>query len=494
MKTFFTLTLTFLALGLVNAQAPITSIVKQTITAGSSFTYTDAGKTYNWGVSPNNTVDQVKTFSSGGLNYGYAQALNGVVKLRRVDNANITGNFTLVWAKTLNSGNVYNMFPEYQNEMETFFNNNIIHKGTDNLFQNAGGTNLNNIERLDWILSAGYATSQPGKIGYAVFERGLTGAHDAFCIAAITALDGSGNPSAYGPIVRVKAADYGDVTSNFDFNVLKAPYPSNLIFNTNITQLIGGCYISLSSLGIAANQTVYGYSLFADDLPLSATPANLVDYTNSTYFPTNTGNEGGIDLAAITGIFIESSILPVRFTEFIATENNGSVALKWSAENENLADRYLVERSTDGVHFSPLATVKAAKSVAGSSSYNMSDNISGLGSNQFFYRIKQYDMDGSYHLSNTLLVRNHSKNSGMALYPNPVQDNLFLMINSGQSKEVKVIITNAYGQQVLTDVLRLSAGNNSVSIKTVDRLPAGTYQLSVMEKEGSKQVRQFIKK
>jgi hypothetical protein len=53
----------------------------------------------------------------------------------------------------------------------------------------------------------------------------------------------------------------------------------------------------------------------AYDLPAAATSANLVDYTNSTYFPRNTSSattQGGIDLIALTGVLStpEEIILP----------------------------------------------------------------------------------------------------------------------------------------------------------------------------------------
>ena len=493
MKKISTLVLFSVAVSFVNAQAPITSITTVPATAATGTTYDISSKTYNWGVSPNNSVDYVEEFKSGGNDYAYTSSLPGQVKIRRVDNSNIAGTFTLVWARTVNTASVYNLFPEYDNNMETFFNTNVTTKGTDNLFTNGSTTNVNNIERLDWVLNSVFSTPVPEKIGFAIFERGNTGGHDPFCIAAITAVDGSGNPTAYGNIVRVASADYGDVTGTFNFNVLKAPYPQNLVYNTNITQLIGGVFLSLQSLGIGANQSVYGYSLFSDDLPLSATPADLVDYTNSTFFPTNT-TSGGLDLAAVTGIFVEKGILPVRFTSFTATEKQHKVDLKWSVENEASANYYVIERSEDGSNYSSVTTVKANKNASGVNTYSYNDDISGLSGNKFYYRIKQYDLDGSSYLTQTLLVRVSNTVNGLTIYPNPVKSNLFITMNSSKDQRVKISILNFMGQEVANKTERLSVGNNSIVVDAVSSLAAGSYHLVITDEAGVKEIRQFIRK
>ncbi|MCO6496944.1 MAG: T9SS type A sorting domain-containing protein [Chitinophagaceae bacterium] len=493
MKPIFTFVLFFLYLSTTNGQAKITAITSHSATAASSYTYTSGGKTYNWGVSPNNTLSFIDEFTSGSFQFEYAAHIPGQVKIRRVNNASISGNFTLIWAKTVNSGNVYNLFPEYDNEMESVFNTNSLDKGTDNLFQNTGDANINNIERLDWIVNAGFSTYAPDKVGFAVFERGNTGAHDNFCIAAITGLDGSGDPNAYGPIVRVNSSHYGDVTNAFDFNVVKAQYPNDLLHSTTISQRIGGVYIALQTLGVGAGETVYGYSLFSDDLPSGATSANLIDYTNATYFPNNT-SVGGLDLTAITGVFIESTVLPARFTSFSASENNRSVNLKWSVVNETSADHYVIERSADGQSFDAVATIKAKVTTTGVNSYSYTDDVSGVSGNRFYYRVRQYDLSGAGYLTQSVLVRLNGVAGSTLLYPNPVKNNLFLSINSRQNKEIKIMVTNTSGQQVISERRSLVAGNNSIMINAAGKLPAGIYTLTITDQDGNREVKQFIKK
>lgn len=460
-----------------NSQTKITAVNTTATPAPSSFSYSNGSQTYHWGLAPNNTRAIVDGFVAGGNSYDYAVGITGTLKLRRVNNASISGNYTLVWSEAVTSGSTYNLFSEYQNDMEPFFNNRIYNRGTDNFFDNTS-VNSNNIERMDWIVSAGYATAKPDKVGFAVFERGASGAHDAFCIAAITSLDGLGNPASYGNIVRISAANYGDPGPNVSYRILKAQYPGNLLDAGSGVQNRGGVLISLQNLGIAANQTIYGYSLLAADLPVSATPANLVDYTNATYFPINTSNSGGIDYIAVTGIFTETSVTPTSFVDFSAIEQHRTVKLTWKVANETSVDRYEVERSNNGIDFTSIAQQKNTNNTTGTNSYTYTDNIPGLIS-IVYYRIKQYDHDGAAFYSKILPIKLNGNGSEVLVYPNPARDNLYLNIDSDAAGFAAVSVWNASGAQVLSQQFSIVGGSNILTVGGIEKLSSGIYQVHV---------------
>ncbi len=478
------------------AQTPITAVSTSTSTAAASYSYTIGANTYNWGLSSNNIVMSMNSFTAGGLSYSYATTLAGSVKLRRVDNPIITGIYTLLWAEYTLNGSTFNMFPAFENNMEPFFNTRVYNKGSDNFFQNnSAAANSNNIERLDWLLSAGYSTPFPSGVGFAIFERGADNLHDPFCIAAITSLDESGNPASYGNIVRVATADYGNIGPDVTYRILKNPYPQNLADAGTNTQSRGGVFISYQNLGIAANQTIYGYSLFANDLPLAATPANLIDYTNSTFFPTNTGgSSGGIDLAAVTGIFIENSILPVRFIDFSAVSNNDQVSLKWIVSNETNVNRYIVERSTDGVHFTAIKEIAFLQTNNPTSTYQTADIITGNTAARFYYRIRQVDNDGHFQYSKIIAIQAVSSSEEFSLYPNPVAADMYVTIKSSAEKKIELSIYNNVGESFFQQVLTLHTGFNSFNIEGIQKLPHGVYFAVLTDDEGQKKVKKFMRK
>ncbi len=475
-----------LALFYLNAytQTKITTVTTTPVTASSSYSYTNGGITYNWGLAPYNTMQQLEEFVAGGDNYAYAPNINGTLKMRRVNNAKISGNFTLVWSEVVATASVFNLLSKYENDMEPYFNNRIYNRGTDNLFDNTS-TNCNNIERMDWIISSGYSTSYPDKVGFAVFERGVVGAHDPFCIAAITSVDGFGNPASYGNIVRVAATDYGDPGPDVNCRIVKAQYPNDLLDAATNTQSRGGVLISFQNLGITANQVIYGYSLFAADLPMGATPANLVDYTNATYFPTTTGNPGGIDLIAITGIYKEKSTLPLNIISFSATENQNGVQLLWKADNESSVDHYEIERSADGWNFTTISQQKKSANSSGPNSYTYTDIPTAQSSQTLFYRVKQVDMDGHYSYSKTLAIKRNTLSREVSIYPNPVSDHLYINISGKQNSIAILSVWNAAGVKVISQQLNLAAGNNSFSVNGIERLPEGIYQIHLRLPDGS---------
>jgi hypothetical protein len=481
----------FLGFG-VNAQTAITAVTTSNTTAPTTYTYTNDGITYNWGLSPNNIITTLNGFTAGGKEYSYASFLTGNVKLRRVDNSGTSGNFTLVWSEYNLDGSTLNMFPDYQNNMESVLNNRIYNKGVDNLFDNTS-TNSNNIERLDWILNASYSTSVPSQVGFAVFERGATGANDPFCIAAITSLDGSGNPASYSNIVRVSNAQYGDPGPNVTYRILRAQFPNDLLDAGSNTQSRGGVFISLQDLGIAANTPIYGYSLFSSDLPVTATPADLVDYTNGTFFPTSTDNAGGIDLVAVTGIFIDNTVLPTRFISFNAVENDNLIKLNWKVENETSVNRYEIERSTDAVNYSKIGLIRNTANSSRTNSYTYTDNVANILSNRLYYRIKQYDHDNTFYYSNTISIIRNNKNKAIGIYPNPVGETLFISIPSTENDAGTVSIINAVGACQVQKQIQLNKGTNSFSIDRLNCLSSGVYHLLIKLNSGRNISKQFLK-
>ena len=71
-------------------------------------------------------------------------------------------------------------------------------------------------------------------------------------------------------------------------------------------QTVKASFISFEALGVNANETIYGYALFGNDINPSNSE-DLLDWTNETVFPRNTGGaNGGSDLIG-GGTFIASA-------------------------------------------------------------------------------------------------------------------------------------------------------------------------------------------
>ena len=254
--------------------------------------------------------------------------------------------------------------------------------------------------------------------------------------------------------VHGSALDVGSIQDSVvGIQLITGPLPQNVIYleresrpaltksfaqsiNSKLIRndrLFNAALVSLGSFGV-----IHGVVMEAEDIFLlkryvtkikkaeALEIASSMDFTNATFFPTNTGSTGGIELLAISGLAGTATVLPTRFTNFDAVENNDIVNLKWTVENETGLSKYEVERSIDGTNFIKVNEIKSG----GIKNYTLPDDISSVSAAQIYYRIKQYEVNGSYYYSKTISVR-RNKNSSVILYPNPAIKALYVNINIG---------------------------------------------------------------
>lgn len=298
----------------VSGQTAITSIT--TNTTDSANTVSDTP-----GVTFENTRVALTSFVAGGSPY-LVSTLADQAFVRRatgIDNPNQSS----VWYR---DGVVAgNELGTYATDYPSLMLDNNIAGGSDNTFAN-GTTGAHqvqdgNIERIDFVYSGGLTASS--SLVFAVFERGAVGVHDLFRIAAITGWNTTTNtPTAYGALVGPSSsADWGtaNVVGDFGYHLFRYDTGDNLTTSTTHTEVgtqgMGGILFTMSQLGITPGTRIYGYSLFGNDVTNGGNSANLIDYTNATYFPVNTTNatgSGGLDLATINGISF--SVVPAAST------------------------------------------------------------------------------------------------------------------------------------------------------------------------------------
>lgn len=171
-----------------------------------------------------------------------------------------------------------------------------INRGSDNVFVNSGGTNINNVQRLDYIFEDGIVVpSDPSTGGFPVFERG---GNDAFNLAIISNLDANANPSEYNTVISYAASDWENTGQSTKASVLSG-FPNdggNLTETVNLSsQSISVIFVSFEDMGLSAGDIIYGYSLAGADSTTDC--SEFLDFENSTFFPQNTTEaDGGIDL------------------------------------------------------------------------------------------------------------------------------------------------------------------------------------------------------
>jgi hypothetical protein len=103
------------------------------------------------------------------------------------------------------------------------------------------------------------------------------------------------------------------------------------------------------------------------------------------------------------------------------------------------------------------------------------------------------DADGSGAYSLIVKLNVNSKQAKTTLlYPNPVTTSAELQWNAAQSGTVNINIVNAAGQFVGRSVIATQKGLNVYTLNLAS-LPAGTYQLRLLQQDGQTETISFIK-
>jgi hypothetical protein len=187
-------------------------------------------------------------------------------------------------------------------------------------------------------------------------------------------------------------------------------------------------------------------------------------------------NPGEQDIAIGNISFQRAIVLPITLNSFNGAVNNNSVNLSWESAQEQNLNKYIVEKSTDGVNWQTLTTVMATGS-SNAATYNTVDNNAAQVN---YYRLKQVETNGNFTYSQVIRIRKEENEKlGLKMYPNPVISNATININSESKLAAHIKIYNQFGMQLQHMQRSLIAGSNNIPVQGLSSLPAGTYIIVV---------------
>lgn len=390
-----------------------------------------------------------------------------------IDNTNHTMPFPVAYPQV--TGHAY---------MEKVMEEGYINRGSDNVFNNDPNSDLTytNIERVDFVYKPGIHATNAASAGFLIAERG---GNDPFKIAAITGIDVNGNPTSFGAVLSVPASAYGNPIVNAATYVMRKDVSDNVLrpFSLVPPQNIKSVFIRLSDLGIAAMQTVYGYALMGNDVT-ATTSAQLLNYTNSTYYPVNTtASDGGMDMASAPGIFHTDLVLAIQFLSLKAQANNCEQQISWNDDEYSQVKEYQLQKSVNGEDFETITAIPAA---AGGDYHFTDKNFTATS----WYRVKVIKQTGSYYYSTTYIAKNNCQSVGVSLYPNPAKDYLTVSFNSTGFTERFVNLFSADGKDFGKWMVNRNSRTAELDIKN---LPRGHYFVKISGGGSAPKVFQFLK-
>ncbi len=390
------------------------------------------------------------------------------------------------------------------------------HDGMPDAWETARGLNPNLATDRYAISSNGYTNLENYLNGDSIIAKGVTNT----CIAARSVVS-----SATGAWLQLADTTSAILISTDTLNLFASikddgNYGSfnSAYYTTSTTRYLSGyAYLNRNvtitpTASVSGAVTVRLYITTAEFNALKAADANINSIADvkillasnttcpstlsgafSVINPTATGSFG----TYVPGYFVEFTTtnfgtffvggsittLPLQLLTFTGNLSNNAVDLKWTTANEINVKNFGIEKSTDGINFTQIATVAATNSVT-INYYQYTDKS--LLAATTYYRLKMVDNNGTVNYSNVVTV---SQNLAVALkiYPNPVGNTVTISHQSVVNGTIEIV--TADGRKLLTT--KVVANTTQTNID-VSRLNAGTYWL-VFSNSINKVYSKFIK-
>jgi hypothetical protein len=182
---------------------------------------------------------------------------------------------------------------------------------------------------------------------------------------------------------------------------------------------------------------------------------------------------------------IAGTPLPVTLVSFTVQPGQGQALLQWATASERNNDKFVVERSADGLTFTALQAVAGHGTTALGQAYSYRDAqpLPGLS----YYRLRQVDLDGTSTYSPVLSSRQATA-ATVLLFPNPTAGRLTLDLRTLPAGPCEVRVLGTLGQLLLTE----TRTSGQLQALALDQLPAGTY-LVQLRAAGYHQVQRVVK-
>jgi len=184
---------------------------------------------------------------------------------------------------------------------------------------------------------------------------------------------------------------------------------------------------------------------------------------------------------------IGNNTVPVELTAFSGKFQNSKIFLSWTTATEKNNNGFAIERSKDKKVFSKIGFIKGKGTTTQKNNYSYSDE--NLIADNYYYRLKQIDLDGSFSYSNIIEVSAQLPITFELLqnYPNPFNPETHISFTLPTDSKVSLTVFNVLGELVETMINNdLAAGKHTV-VFDASKYVSGVffYKLNSFQNDGS---------
>lgn len=134
--------------------------------------------------------------------------------------------------------------------------------------------------------------------------------------------------------------------------------------------------------------------------------------------------------------------LPTQLNYFVGYRDAMQNELIWETASEINSDYFNLEKSSDGLYWKVIGTVKAKGTSYSTSTYNFSDRHESSETN--YYRLSQIDLNGDNNFSKIVSIQSET-NTELLIYPNPTEGNFTIELSPKHTFH-SINILNASGK------------------------------------------------
>lgn len=287
-------------------------------------------------------------------------------------------------------------------------------------------------------------------------------------------------------------------------NIPNTPYPAlDMTFPGGVpfaSEHVVDRWWSFTGPGVKANITLtYLGTENTLGSPMSEGELNIIQWTGTGWNITPASAQGtrqskGTITINNTVLYQDWTIASVAVAsiELSAKLVDDMVSVDWHIQSEQGIEKFIVERSGDGINFNPIDEIRASfDSKIRDYTY---DDISYTGT-ESYYRLKQIAPDGSFIYSKIARVMPSATSKDLSINsvsPNPFRNEMRINLSSGSSQKTTVQLISSDGKTKFQKDYQSDPGENKIEITNLDALEAGTYIL-IIESANERITKKVIK-
>ena len=174
--------------------------------------------------------------------------------------------------------------------------------------------------------------------------------------------------------------------------------------------------------------------------------------------------------------YIAPTIVPVELISFSSSVEGNIVNLSWLTATELNNLGFEIERGSNETDWRTIGFIEGKGTTSEPQQYSYIDKLTGIESTKLYYRLKQFDFDGSFEYSNTIEVEIAPSVFSLSQnYPNPFNPNTTIKYSIPLSSNVVIKVFNVLGDEVTTLVDEQKQAGTYELTFNAENLSSGVY-------------------